>query len=265
MMRNSKLVTFLSDFGTSAGYVGSVKGVIKNLAPEAEIIDISHEIPPFNILHAGYTLLNYYAYFPKDTIHLVVVDPGVGSDRRAMIIRTAHHTFVGPDNGVFQYLLTREAYTMYEIDVRKVSGGTKHYTFHGRDLFAPVVAKLLKGVAPDELGKHMENFTEIPPQLFSQEENILAIKPIAIDRFGNIIAGFSKYDLDRIHKAKISSVTTKNFKTAFINKYYAEKNPGELLALWNSQDFLEVAMNQGNAAHALQFDPNNDLIFIEVD
>ncbi len=263
-MRKNKIVTFLSDFGTTAGYVGSVKGVIKNISPDTEIIDISHEIPPFNILQAGYTLLNYYSNFPKDTIHLVVVDPGVGGDRRPMIIRTAHHTFVGPDNGVFQYLLTREAYTMYAIDEKKVFGVKHSYTFHGRDLFAPVAAKLSNGVSADELGRRIDNYTEIPPQLYSQEDNILAIKPIAIDRFGNIIAGFSKQDLDRIHKKRIVSVSTKNFKTDRLQTYYAEKEPGELLVLWNSQDFLEVARNQGSAAEALEFDPNSDLIFIEV-
>jgi len=264
-MKTSKLVTFLSDFGTTAGYVGSVKGVIKSYVPDSEIIDISHEVPPFNILHGAYTLLNYYSHFPKDTIHLVVVDPGVGSKRRAMIIRTAHYTFVGPDNGVFQYLLNREAYTMYEIEPKMVSDLPKSYTFHGRDLFAPVVSKLMEGVAPEKLGIPMENYTELPLQLYSQEENTLAIRPIIIDRFGNIISGFSKHDLERIHNRNIISISTKNFKTNQINKYYSEKEPGELLVLWNSQDFLEIAKNRGNAAQTLEFDPDEDLIFIEVD
>jgi len=264
-MKTRKIVTFLSDFGTTAGYVGSVKGVIKSQVPDAEIIDISHEVPPFNILHGAYTLLNYYSHFPKDTIHLVVVDPGVGSSRRSMIIRTARYTFIGPDNGVFHYLLNREAYTMFEIQPQKVSDLPKSFTFHGRDLFAPVVSKLMNGVLPEKIGEPTEEFTELPVQLISQEEKTLAIRPIVIDRFGNIISGFSKHDLERIHNRKILSISTKNFKTNQINRYYSEKDPGELLVLWNSQDFLEIAQNQGNAAENLKFDPNEDLIFIEVE
>ena len=110
-MQENRIVTFLSDFGTADGYVGSVKGVIKSLAPQTDIIDISHDIKPFNITGAAYTLLNYYQRFPKDTIHLVVVDPGVGSERRPVIIRTAHYFFIGPDNGIFQYIYSRKAYT----------------------------------------------------------------------------------------------------------------------------------------------------------
>ncbi|MGD9898448.1 MAG: S-adenosyl-l-methionine hydroxide adenosyltransferase family protein [Calditrichaceae bacterium] len=262
-MEDRQLVTFLSDFGTLDGYAGSVKGVIKSLAPAAEIIDITHEIGAFDINAAAFTLLNFYSYYPKDTIHLAVVDPGVGGNRRALIIRTAHHTFVGPDNGIFKYILSREAYTAYEIDTDKISGGSESSTFHARDIFAPVVAKLLKGVSMSKLGRKLDNRTEMPHSFFAKVGGEIAVEPIAIDRFGNIITGFSKTDLFRIKKEKITSIKTKNFKTSEINRYYTEKEPGEILALWNSQNYLEIAVCRGNAREKLEFDPLKDKIFIK--
>lgn len=262
-MEDKQIVTFMSDFGTLDGYAGSVKGVIKLLAPRAEIIDITHEINAFDINAAAFTLLNFYSYYPKDTVHLAVVDPGVGGDRRALIIRTAHHTFVGPDNGIFKYILSREAYTAYEIDLRKVAGGAESSTFHARDIFAPVVAKLLKGVAMNKIGRKLDNRTEMPHAFYAKEGGEIAVEPMAVDRFGNIITGFSKADLFRIKKEKITSVKTKNFMTSEINKYYSEKEPGELLVLWNSQNYLEIAVCRGNAREKLKFNPVKDKIYLK--
>ncbi len=262
-MEDRQIVTFLSDFGTLDGYASSVKGVIKSLAPAAEIIDITHEIAAFDINAAAFTLMNFYSYYPKDTVHLAVVDPGVGGARRALIIRTAHHTFVGPDNGIFKYILSREAYTSYEIDIDKISGGAESSTFHARDIFAPVVAKLLKGVPMHKLGRKLDNRTEMPHAFFAKEGGELAVEPIAIDRFGNIITGFSRADLFRLKKEKITSITTKNFKTSEINRYYTEKEPGELLALWNSQNYLEIAVCRGSAREILKFDPVKDRIYLK--
>ena len=264
-MQENRIVTFLSDFGTADGYVGSVKGVIKSLAPQTDIIDISHDIKPFNITGAAYTLLNYYQRFPKDTIHLVVVDPGVGSERRPVILRTAHYFFIGPDNGIFQYIYSRKAYTAYEIDLSKTTDSAGSHTFHGRDIFAPAAAQIAKGTLPHKLGNKLDNRTETPNLMYTKEGVELALNCISIDRFGNIITGFSKYDLARMKKDKIVSIRLKNFQTDAVNKFYAEKESGEILALWNSQDFLEIAVCRGSAENKFNFNSERDKIFIKVE
>lgn len=116
-----KIVTLLTDFGTLDGYVGSIKGVLKSHYPNADVVDISHEVEPFDIRGAAFSLHSYYSFFPKGTIHIVVVDPGVGSSRRPLLVRTAQHYFIGPDNGVFKFIFNREAYTAYQLDPKKLT------------------------------------------------------------------------------------------------------------------------------------------------
>ena len=264
-MATKRLITFLSDFGTADGYVGSVKGVIKTMLPDAEIIDITHDIEPFNISAAAFTLLNYYRHFPHETIHLVVVDPGVGGSRRPIIIRTAHHYFVGPDNGVFQFIVSREACKAYEINPAVINRTTSSATFHARDIFAPAAAMLARGASPGELGTKVDRLTEIVASVFSKDSGELVVSSVSIDHFGNIIAGFSRQDLARLQKDRVVSVRLKNFSTNTISLFYSEKNPGEPLALWNSQDFLEIAVCSGNAAHFFNFNPAEDKIYIQVE
>lgn len=262
---SKKIITLLTDFGTKSGYVGSIKGVIKSYYPEADIIDISHEIDPFDISGAAFTLHTYYSYFPKGTIHLVVVDPGVGSTRRPMLLRTAQHYFIGPDNGVFQFIFSREAYTAYELEISKIRGEELSSTFHGRDIFAPAAGRILQGEPCKKLGKQLDERTEIPRVFYSKEEGgVLNLEAVNIDRFGNIITGFSRRDMERMNKYAIDHIKVKDFSTNTLNSYYAEKSNGELLALWNSMDFLEIAAVNANAAEILQFDKKNDFIQIRI-
>lgn len=261
---SKKIITLLTDFGTRDGYTGSIKGVIKNYYPEAEIIDISHDIDPCDIKNAAYSLHNYYSYFPKDTIHLVVVDPGVGGARKPLIIRTAQHYFVGPDNGVFRFIFNREAYTAYEIIPDKVNNGRVSTTFHGRDVFAPAVGKILQDIAIEKIANRLDERTEIPNLFYTKEGENLVLEAVAIDRFGNIITGFSKKDLERLKKNIIDYIEVKIFSTDKINAYYHEKANGQLMALWNSMDFLEIAAVKDNAASILKFDKNNDTITIRI-
>ncbi len=262
---SNKIITLLTDFGTHDGYIGSLKGVIKSHYPAADIIDISHEIDPFDVRGAAFTLHTYYSLFPKDTIHFVVIDPGVGSVRRPLILRTAQHYFVGPDNGVFQFIFSREAYTAYEIDVNKVSIGTPSETFHARDIFAPAAGKLLQGATCENLGKRLDDRTEIPHVFYSKEEGgTLKLEAVNIDRFGNIITGFSRRDMERMNKYAIDHVKIKDFSTNTINSFYAEKGDGELMVLWNSMDFLEIAAVNANAAEILKFNKAKDFVKIRI-
>lgn len=264
-MSDTRIITLLTDFGTADGYVGAVKGVLKTSCGGVDIVDISHDITPYQISQAAFTLLNYYNCFPKDTIHLIVIDPGVGSERPAVIVKTDNYYFVGPDNGIFTYLSARENYTAYAIDPKTIIKKETAHTFHARDLFAPVAAKIALGMLPGEIGKKTDSLmTEMPLQ-FSKKGNEIALRCIARDHFGNIISGFTRHDLDRLGKKKITSVRFKNFKTDKINRYYGEEDPGQPLVLWNSLDFLEIAVTQGSAAQYFAADILKDEIIIIIE
>lgn len=262
---HKKIVTMLTDFGTKDGYTGCVKGVIKSHYPDAEIIDISHEIDPFDIKEAAFCLHNYYSYFPKGTIHLAIVDPGVGSTRRPLLIRTAQHFFIGPDNGIFRFIFNKEAYTAFALNADELNTNKESYTFHARDIFAPAAGKILRGMTCEQLGSRLDERTEIPNLFFSKgPNNTLELEAVAIDRFGNIITGFSKRDIDRMKKQSVDHIGVKEFETSAINLYYAEKNDGELMVLWNSMGFLEIAASNDSAAKKLKFDKKKDRIIIKL-
>lgn len=262
---SDQIVTLLTDFGTRDGYVGSVKGVIKSFYPKAEIIDVSHDIEPFDIRSAAFTLHNYYSFYPKDTIHLVVIDPGVGSVRRPLLVRTAQHYFIGPDNGVFQFIFSREAYTAYELNIQKINPQMSSSTFHARDVFAPAAGKILQGKSCEQIGKRLDERTEIPSVFYRKEEpGKLILEAVNIDRFGNIITGFSRRDLERMNKYAIDQVKVKDFTTNTLNSFYAEKNDGQIMALWNSMEFLEIAAVNASAAKMLNFDKGKDFITIKI-
>ena len=245
-----KIITFLSDFGLTDGYVGSVKGSIFSNFPEARVIDITHEIKPFQIEEAAYTLISYYSYYPKDTVHLTVVDPGVGGNRAPLIIKTANYYLVGPDNGLFSYIYQKEAYTAYEINTTMFDPNISA-TFHGRDIFAPVAAKLARGVKPELLGKLFNGKPVDFAKHISDKQTDFEAKIISIDRFGNIITDLSMtaYDAQSTKKIKRIEINKQIVKT--IKKTYSDVEPGKILALWGSAGFLEISVNKGNAAEFL--------------
>ena len=264
-MSEKHIITFLSDFGTRDGYAGSVKGVIKSISPSAEIIDITHEVEPFRVRFAAFALLNYYRQYPSGTVHLLVVDPGVGSERKPVIVRTAHYYFVGPDNGIFQYLLAREAYTLYAIDTEKLPPSPGSATFHARDIFGPAAALLAEGAHPQDIGVRIDNHTQIISGIRQKTETVYEVDCVAVDRFGNIISAFSRLDMERLKGQNVKSVRIKKRTLNGLKKYYSQAEAGELLALWNSRDFLEVAVCRGSAAETLGFDPQKDHLEIEVE
>ena len=257
-----KIITLLSDFGLIDGYVGAVKGVILFNFPEAKIIDITHEIKPFQIEAAAYTLMSYYSYYPKDTVHMTVVDPGVGGKRAPLIIKTANYYFVGPDNGLFSYIFQKEAYSAFEINTKMI-GSKISATFHGRDIFAPVAAKLAQGVKHDLIAYPFKGKPIDFARHTSDKQNEFSAKIISIDRFGNIITNFSifEYDAQKVKRIKNITVNKQSIKT--IKKTYSDVETGELLALWGSAGFLEISINKGNAADNLNVSIGDDNIIIK--
>lgn len=242
---NKKIITLLTDFGTKDGYVGAVKGVIKRINPQAEIVDVTHDVDSYDVLGAAFALNSFYRYFPKGTIHLAVVDPGVGSLRQPILVKTKDFLFVGPDNGIFSFVYQREDITdIIIISNKKYFLAEPSSTFHARDIFAPVAAYLSLGIETNEFGspaKECMKFTFPQPELKGRS---LKGEVIHIDRFGNLITNIPGGLLENKRNAEI--IVGKS-KIKGISRSYFEIKEQELGALIGSSDFLELAINQGSA------------------
>lgn len=229
------IITLTTDFGNADWFVGSMKGVILGIEPHATIVDITHEIPAGDIRAGAFALAASYRCFPRNSVHVAVVDPGVGTKRAAIAVHTADYLFVGPDNGVLSFALAREK----SVETRRLDNDAYFHkpvshTFHGRDIFAPVAARLTQGVAFDSLGATLYETVRLPwpsqPQI------------IYIDRFGNAITNISVVS----PAAKIASVAGK--VECGVAQCYAQVPAGKPVALIGSAGFLEIAVNGGSAA-----------------
>jgi S-adenosylmethionine hydrolase len=250
--RNSivSLITLTTDFGLADSYVGVMKGVILGIDPSATIVDISHDIAPQDVREAAYVVYTAHLYFPPDTVHVVVVDPGVGSRRRAIALRTAQACFVAPDNGVLSYVLTREEMReAVSLNNSSYHLRTVSHTFHGRDIFAPVAAHLARGVPLSELG---ETLTEIvtfslpQPQVLPDGEVVGHV--LHIDRFGNLILDIREGDFI-LGREIILEVAGRHIRG--LGRTFTDVPVGELVAYIGSADHLEIALREGNAAQSL--------------
>ncbi len=247
------IVTLLTDFGTADGYVGAMKGAIKTVSANIDIIDVTHDIPAFSITRAAYTILNYYNRFPKDTVHVCVVDPGVGSGRGACIIQADRAFFVGPDNGMFDLLLAEQpSAKCFSIHNNFAESSS---TFHGRDIFAPVAARLATGISPELLSKPVP-CNEPKIVHVRHEGNKLYVPVLVTDHFGNIIFAVKR---KKLAGKRFRKIRFKNYEFTKIREYYSQKKPGGLLCLWNSLNFLEIAQNKGSAADFFSVSSGDEL------
>lgn len=250
------IVTLTTDFGLNDHFVGTMKGVILELAPEVEIVDISHAVQAFDVLDGALTISQAYAYFPAGTVHLVVVDPGVGTARRPITLTGDRHHFVAPDNGVLSMVYDREE----RLSVRHVTA--EHYflqprsnTFHGRDIFSPIAAYLAKGVDPARFGEEVNDYVRLAaPRPRPVDEKTLRAVVLKVDRFGNLITNITPQDLPALFEDKPAafriSVAGKG-QIARLCANYADGAPGEVFAILGSMGFLELATNRGSAAQLL--------------
>ncbi|MBC8121353.1 MAG: SAM-dependent chlorinase/fluorinase [Gemmatimonadaceae bacterium] len=243
------LLTLLTDFGLQDIYVGSMKGVILQINSSLTVVDLTHQIPPQDITAASFALASAYPCFPDGSVHVVVVDPGVGSSRRAIAVRTAQGYLVGPDNGVFDGVLRRspvsEAVELTE--PRYWRAGTPSATFHGRDIFAPAGAHLASGVSLRELGQPVEPQTLVRLARPGCTELTCGLTGCIqyVDHFGNLITDIPGARIEgRSWSVEIAGRVAPGLRT------YADASPGELLALVGSHGFVEIAVNRGNA-HSL--------------
>jgi S-adenosylmethionine hydrolase len=283
MKQHSPLITLTTDFGLADGYVGTMKGVILGIAPDACLVDITHQIAPQDVRQAAFVLYSAYPFFPSHAVHLVVVDPGVGSARRPIALRAPTGTFVGPDNGVFTYVLAREPVeALVELaDPRYRLPGVSH-TFHGRDVFAPVAAHLATGVAMAALGPSISDPVTFPLPRLEIGSGAVAGEVLHADHFGNAItsigtlvwdgaelvletafrdAGCKKQGARRMEptrfRASEAVVVVAGQEIVGVRHTYAEAEPGEVLALVGSEGHLEIAVREGSAAQRLGLRPGD--------
>jgi S-adenosylmethionine hydrolase len=243
-----KIITLLTDFGLTDHYAASVKGAILGICPEATIVDISHMVPPQDIRSGAYLLKCVYKDFPKGTIHIAVVDPGVGSARRGLAIATGTCFFVGPDNGIFSLVLTENpSWSAHSIENRSFWRTAVCNTFHGRDVFAPAAAHLANGTP---LGSMGPTCTPLSPDWTITKILVdeLLGEVIHIDHFGNCITNITYLDIKSFGEKQGLSVHVRLNAINAISDHYAEAKPGETMALIGSCNHLEIAVNQGNAA-----------------
>lgn len=233
-----------------------MKGVILNINPDVVLVDLCHQIGSYDIFEAAYTLAQAYKYFPNDTIHLVVVDPGVGSNRRPILVRTMEHKFVAPDNGVLSLVYEREE----NVEVRHVTAD--HYflnpvssTFHGRDIFSPVVGWLSKGVEVDKFGDVITDYAKFAsPKPKWISENLLKGVVIKLDKFGNVITNITPTDIPQIFAENPPPfrIIINEQEVTQLNLSYSMGKPSEVFAIVGSSGFIEICTNRGSAAKALR-------------
>ncbi|MFO7891702.1 MAG: SAM-dependent chlorinase/fluorinase [bacterium] len=245
------MITLLTDFGISDFYVGSMKGVILTINPDIQIVDISHAVSPQNIEEGAFILKQVYHYFPQGTIHVVVIDPGVGSARRIIVLDTQEYIFLAPDNGVLKYIF--DDYTDYrviEVNNSMYYLNNVSTTFHGRDIFAPIAAHLSLGVDIADLGEEISNY--IKPEIIKpvKKGNKITGQVMYIDSFGNCITNISS---ELLESKKEIQIQIKNLVLWEIKSNYSEVSKGEVLALFGSSGMLEISVNEGNAQEQYAF------------
>jgi S-adenosylmethionine hydrolase len=245
------LITLTTDFGTSDHFVGAMKGVIIRIAPPARVIDITHEIAPYNALEGAFVIAQAAPYFPKGTIHVVVVDPGVGSDRRGILVEMGEQFFLGPDNGVLSMIFAQGPHTVRTITNSILARKDISRTFHGRDIFAPAAAHLARGVKPEQFGKIIQDYVRIdavePREIGPSTWRGVILK---VDRFGNLITNFH---IDEFFAIKTNPFVMKAGSAAIrrLAPTFADAGAGEPVVVVGSSGYLEIVVNQASAAMEL--------------
>jgi S-adenosylmethionine hydrolase len=248
-----KRITFLTDFGTKDGYVAQMKGVASSIT-DARLLDITHEVSPHNVREGAFILWATAPFFPLGTIHVAVVDPGVGTERKGLIITTKKQILIGPDNGILlptAHLLGD--YIVYEITNPKYMIHPLSRTFHGRDIFAPVAAYIAQGVPFIEIGTQTTHFVDLQFSLGAHQGDHINGKVLYVDRFGNLVTNIPRDILPTDVEQKKITVVSGDHRWEHIPFFssYGYAKQGELLITLGSNHYLEISINQGNAAQTL--------------
>jgi S-adenosylmethionine hydrolase len=257
------IITLITDFDSGDHFVGTMKGVIFNINPDVEIVDITHKVASYDIFDAAFTLAQCYRFFPSDTIHMVIVDPGVGTSRRPLLARSMNYKFVAPDNGVLSLIYEKEE----NVEVRHIT--SDHYflnpvsaTFQGRDIFAPVVGWLSKLVEVDKFGEIITDYTKFSsPKPKQIAENLIKGVVLKVDKFGNIITNLRPEDLPQLfaENPPAFQIIINQQEITRLNLAYSMGKPSELFAIVGSSGFIEICTNRGSAARILSVNRGADV------
>ena len=255
MSDRQPIITLLTDFGTQDYFVGAMKGVILSANPAAQIVDLTHDIPPQDIHAGAFNLLAVYRDFPRGTIHVAVVDPGVGSNRLPILIECADQLFVGPDNGIFSWICEREGdWRAHHLTNEKFFRHPTSKTFHGRDVFAPVAAALANGASPEEVGPVIDTIVELESlNPITTHDGKIEGRIIHVDRFGNCITNLTSEHLRGDGTDAELKLVIKETLISSIRQFFSEKSEskGELFMLLGSAGFVEIAARNASAASIL--------------
>jgi len=239
------IITLITDFGSLGPYVGSMKGVMLSINPGLKIIDISHNVSPQNVEEAAFILKHAYSFFPVGTIHVVVVDPGVGTGRPILAVQTDHYTFLAPDNGVLKYIFDENSRIgVFKVTNKKLFLKRVSSTFHGRDIFAPVAAHLSKGIPIETVGEPFTEYIRGEVKRPAVGPHRISGEIIYIDRFGN---GITNIGEDLLGEKKKLQILVRDTIIKNLSTTYSDVPNGEVLALIGSSGTLEISVSHGNA------------------
>ena len=259
--RRWPIITLLTDFGLKDPYVASMKGVILSINPQCTLVDITHQISPHDIIEGAFTLAQTYSTFPKGTIHLAVVDPGVGSPRKPILFVTPNYLFIGPDNGLFTIALQRERVKQAVVlRNQKFFLSEVSSTFHGRDIFAPVAAYLTLGVKPGSFGPSIKSWHQIPSPDPAMKQGKLIGEIVHIDTFGNLVSNIDYRILLKFSKSRLCVIKIGKRTMTGLQKGYWEGRRGEPMALIGSGGLLEISVREGNAQKALKVEKGDRIV-----
>ncbi len=246
------IIALLTDFGTRDHYVGATKAVVLGICPDVTLVDITHEIPPHDLMTAAVELAGCYKYFPSGTIFLIVVDPGVGSARRGIAVEAGDYRFIAPDNGVLTMVLTETpAKRIVELSERRYARPTVSKTFEGRDRFGPAAAWLAKGIDLSALGRSAGDHQRLAIPAPEVSADSISGEVIRIDRFGNLVTNIDRKLFDRVTRGGPIEITAHGLQVGRLVATYADAASGELCALFGGTDHIEIAVNAGSAADTL--------------
>ncbi len=262
MARNS-IVTLTTDFGLQDHFVGTMKGVMVDINPEVRFVDISHAVQPFDVFDGALTIAQAYSYFPTSTVHMVIVDPGVGTARRPIVVSTEKYLFVAPDNGVLSLIYDHEE----RLSVRTITAD--HYflqplsnTFHGRDIFSPIAAYLSKGVDPARMGEEVTDYVRFSaPKPKPAGNGTLRGVVMKVDRFGNLITNITPQDLPALFQDNPPpfKIAVGKREITQVRSAYADGAPGEVFGILGSMGFLEIAANRSAASKLVEAGKGTDV------
>lgn len=257
-----RLITLTTDFGLNEHYVGAMKGVIYSIFPEARIVDITHGVQSFDVLDGAIAISQAYSYFPKDAVHVVVVDPGVGSARRPILANTGKYVFLAPDNGVLSLVYQREeSTTVRHITAEHYFNSPVSNTFHGRDIFAPVAAYMGKGVDPVKFGDEVSDYVRFAaPRPKNTGPNAWKGVVLKTDKFGNLMTNITPQDIPQLFAGSASfKLTAGKGEVTTICASYSEGTQGQLFAILGSSGFLEISANKAPASRLAGADKGTEV------